>query len=142
VARRWLMAQGEKALPSADNTIEQFPLASPPSTPASTRLERGGDSHEKQSLLSPQKQWSISSMWWGSPKDDQAEALQREVQSLRGEIVGAEEREATMLAQLDHVDEVLRTAQLASYFHSRTVSLYHSYFACTELLTKKTRPCE
>lgn len=144
VARRWLMAQGEKALPSADNTIEQFPLASPPSTPASTRylfsgfekwscgrvhtvkwlpwiwrpwwisrklcwsqvyraveilrlgsclrgfwclgfrvcsnmmclcyglrLERGGDSHEKQSLLSPQKQWSISSMWWGSPKDDQ-----------------------------------------------------------------------
>jgi hypothetical protein len=29
----------------------------------------------------------------------QAEALQREVQSLRGEIVGAEEREATMLAQ-------------------------------------------
>ncbi|CAK9225426.1 unnamed protein product [Sphagnum troendelagicum] len=120
VARRWLMAQGEKALPSADNTIEQSPLASPPSTPASTRLERGGDSHEKQSLLSPQKQWGISSMWWGSPKDDRAEALQREVQSLRGEIVGAEEREATMLAQLDHVDEVLRTAQLASYFHSRT----------------------
>ncbi|CAK9875817.1 unnamed protein product [Sphagnum jensenii] len=104
-ARRWLMAQGEKALPSADNTIEQFPLASPLSTPASTRLERGGDSHEKQSLLSPQKQWGISSMWWGSPKDDRAEALQREVQSLRGEIVGAEEREATMLAQLDHVDE-------------------------------------
>jgi hypothetical protein len=31
------MAQGEKALPSADNTIEHFPLASPPSTPASTR---------------------------------------------------------------------------------------------------------
>jgi hypothetical protein len=34
------------------------------------RLERGGDSHEKPSLLSPQKQWGISSMWWGSPKDD------------------------------------------------------------------------
>jgi hypothetical protein len=64
------MAQGENALPSADNTIEHFPLASPPSTPASTRLERGGDSHEKPSLLSPQKQWGISSMWWGSPKDD------------------------------------------------------------------------
>jgi hypothetical protein len=31
------MAQGENALPSADNTIEHFPLASPPSTPASTR---------------------------------------------------------------------------------------------------------
>jgi hypothetical protein len=28
-------------------------------------------------------------------------------------------------ARLDHVDEVLRTAQLASYFHSRTVSLYY-----------------
>jgi len=118
------------------------------------RLERGGDSHEKPSLLSPQKQWSISSMWWGSPKDDQvafqcilmpvvyapffqqfllvcnilvsicwvwsivlqAEALQREVQSLRGEIVGAEEREATMLAQY-----------VKSFFHSVCLQVFRCY---------------
>ncbi|CAK9218350.1 unnamed protein product [Sphagnum jensenii] len=121
-ARRWLMAQGETPLPRPENalSIEHAPSATPPSTPQSTRSERSRDSHEKTSLLSPRKQWGMPNIWWGSAKDDQAEAIEREVLSLRGEIVGAEEREATMLAQLDHVDEVLRTAQLASYFHSRT----------------------
>jgi hypothetical protein len=125
------------------------------------RLERGGDSHEKPSLLSPQKQWSISSMWWGSPKDDQvafqcilmpvvyvpffqqfllvcnilvsicwvwsivlqAEALQREVQSLRGEIVGAEEREATMLAQY-----------VKSFFHSVCLQVFLLLLWLTKLI--------
>jgi hypothetical protein len=37
----------------------------------------------------------------------QAEAIEREVLSLRGEIVGAEEREATMLAQYVNVSFIL-----------------------------------
>lgn len=40
------------------------------------------------------KQYNVSSL--------QEEALEKEVQSLRGEIVGAEERETTHLAQYVH----------------------------------------
>jgi hypothetical protein len=49
----------------------------------------------------------MPNIWWGTAKDDQAEAIEREVLSLRGEIVGAEEREATMLAQYVNVSFTL-----------------------------------
>ncbi len=53
----------------------------------------------------------------------QAEALQREVQSLRGEIVGAEEREATMLAQY-----------VKSFFHSVCLQVFLLLLWSTKLI--------
>lgn len=46
-------------------------------------------------------------------------ALHMEVQTLRGEIVASEEREATVRAQLIHLDEGLRNANLAEYMPTR-----------------------
>ncbi|CAA6665726.1 unnamed protein product [Spirodela intermedia] len=42
-----------------------------------------------------------------------------QVESLRSEIADAEEREAHLKAQLEHVDEILRSARLAGYLHLR-----------------------
>lgn len=122
VARRWLMTQGERPLvswPSRVKVPRNSNCATPPSTPQSARSDRSAylrDYHD--SSVSPQKYWKMPRIQWG--KDDQEEALEREVQNLRGEITGAEERETLHLAQLDHVDEVLRTSQLSSYLHTRT----------------------
>ncbi|MQM17868.1 hypothetical protein Taro_050848 [Colocasia esculenta] len=43
-----------------------------------------------------------------------------EVESLRSEIAGAEEREAYLKAQLENVDQILRSARLAGYLYVRT----------------------
>ncbi|XP_073391938.1 uncharacterized protein [Physcomitrium patens] len=122
LARRWLMTQGERPLVSWPNHVKVKSTPScttPPGTPQSARSDKSSyfkDNYETS--FSPLKQWKMPRIQWG--KDDQEEALAREVQHLRGEIVGAEERENLHLAQLDHVDEVLRTSQLSCYLHTRT----------------------
>uniref|UniRef100_A0A7I4CX35 SAM domain-containing protein n=1 Tax=Physcomitrium patens TaxID=3218 RepID=A0A7I4CX35_PHYPA len=122
VARRWLMTQGERPLvswPSRVKVRSTESCATPPDTPQSARSDKSVNLKEyHDTSVSPLKQWKLPRLQWG--KDDQEEALGREVQHLRGEIVGAEERENLHLAQLDHVDEVLRTSQLSCYLHTRT----------------------
>ncbi|GLJ18378.1 hypothetical protein SUGI_0325350 [Cryptomeria japonica] len=65
---------------------------------------------------------SIPKFNWASDvsKEDQIELLSKEVESLRGEIASADERETNLNAQLEHLDEVLRCAQLAGYLYTRT----------------------
>ncbi|KAI4315528.1 hypothetical protein L6164_028326 [Bauhinia variegata] len=43
-----------------------------------------------------------------------------EVESLRSELVDVEEREAHLKAQLEHIDEILRSARLSGYLDIRT----------------------
>ncbi|GMY30541.1 Rho GTPase activating protein [Fagus crenata] len=43
-----------------------------------------------------------------------------EVESLRSELADLEEREAHLKAQLEHVDEILRSARLSGYLYIRT----------------------
>lgn len=66
--------------------------------------------------------FSIPKIPWGSDiaKDDQIKILAAEVESLRGEIASADERETTLHAQLGHLDELLRSTQLAGYLFTRT----------------------
>lgn len=59
----------------------------------------------------------------------QAEAIEREVLSLRGEIVGAEEREATMLAQYVNVSFTLWFEVLLLFF-----IVVESNWACMECI--------
>lgn len=66
--------------------------------------------------------FSIPKIPWGSDiaKDDQIKILAAEVESLRGEIASADERETNLHAQLGHLDELLRSTQLAGYLYTRT----------------------
>ncbi|KAK9021009.1 hypothetical protein V6N11_011019 [Hibiscus sabdariffa] len=43
-----------------------------------------------------------------------------ELESLRSELANIEEREAHLRAQLEHIDEILRSARLAGYLYIRT----------------------
>ncbi|CAM6126686.1 unnamed protein product [Calypogeia fissa] len=128
-SRRRLLTHGEKGSLSQLNkraVEEVLGVLTPPSTPPASRTQNGShngfglrDSHDNGLFGSPRK-WSIPGLRWGQARDDQFESLREEVMSLRGEIVGAEERETTLQAQLDHLDEVLRTSQLSGYIHTRT----------------------
>ncbi|KAG0491058.1 hypothetical protein HPP92_007921 [Vanilla planifolia] len=55
-----------------------------------------------------------------STDNDKVELSVAEVESLRSEIADAEEREAHLKAQLEHVDELLKVAQLSGYLYIRT----------------------
>ncbi|XP_072995821.1 uncharacterized protein [Typha latifolia] len=67
-------------------------------------------------LLSlPRLRWSS-----GSQDDEKIVLTKAEVESLRSEIADAEERETHLKAQLENVDEVLRSARLSGYLYMRT----------------------
>eukprot|EP00246_Nothoceros_aenigmaticus_P012980 TRINITY_DN4245_c0_g1_i1.p1 TRINITY_DN4245_c0_g1~~TRINITY_DN4245_c0_g1_i1.p1 ORF type:complete len:389 (+),score=38.15 TRINITY_DN4245_c0_g1_i1:118-1284(+) len=125
-ARRRLVAGGgTDALSNLSRvTIEAIfdsPCSTPPGTPrGSVNSNAFGDVEAQDRTMNGSPRKSIWGFRWGAAKDEQLEVLEKEVQSLRGEIVGAEERETTLQAQLDHLDEVLRTSQLAGYIHMRT----------------------
>ncbi|KAJ0971726.1 hypothetical protein J5N97_019685 [Dioscorea zingiberensis] len=57
---------------------------------------------------------------YGSNDDYKIVITKAEVESLRSEIADVEERESHLKAQLEHVDEVLKSARLCGYLHMRT----------------------
>ncbi|TKY60718.1 Nucleoside diphosphate kinase IV [Spatholobus suberectus] len=59
---------------------------------------------------------------WGSSTGgpEKVELTATEVESLRSELADIEEREAHLKAQLEHIDEVLRSARLSGYLYIRT----------------------
>lgn len=66
--------------------------------------------------------FSPRSLSWGSRKGgrEKVELTATEVESLQSELADVEEREAHLKAQLDHIDEILRSARLSGYMHIRT----------------------
>ncbi|KAI5055180.1 hypothetical protein GOP47_0030325 [Adiantum capillus-veneris] len=99
----------------------------PPDSPQSFRPRSNPRTAYRQAqealkLSAPRKLFAFPKLTWTSDpaKDEQIEMLVTEVQSLRGEVVSAEERETTLQAQMHHLDEVLRTAVLAGYLYTRT----------------------
>ncbi|XP_010538829.1 PREDICTED: uncharacterized protein LOC104813042 isoform X2 [Tarenaya hassleriana] len=57
---------------------------------------------------------------WVSNGQEKVELLATELESLRSELADLEEREAYLKAQLEHVDEVVRSARLSGYLYIRT----------------------
>ncbi|XP_042505666.1 uncharacterized protein LOC122082271 [Macadamia integrifolia] len=57
---------------------------------------------------------------WGFGNSDKVELTTAELGSLRSEIADLEERKAHLKAQLEHLDELLRSARLAGYLFIRT----------------------
>ncbi|XP_031504798.1 uncharacterized protein LOC116267284 isoform X2 [Nymphaea colorata] len=79
----------------------------------------------KKRLFRPsslRKMFSLPRIPWisGSENDEKVELTKAEIESIRLEIATAEEREAHLKAQLEHVDEILRSARLAGYLYTRT----------------------
>lgn len=59
--------------------------------------------------------------WVSNSNDnDKVEFSVTEVESFRSEIADAEEREAHLKAQLEHIDELLKVARLSGYLYVRT----------------------
>jgi hypothetical protein len=61
---------------------------------------------------------------WVSDGQEKVELSAAELESLRSELSDMEEREAYLKAQLEHVDEVLRSARLSGYLFIRSVGPY------------------
>ncbi|MQL92925.1 hypothetical protein Taro_025560 [Colocasia esculenta] len=68
------------------------------------------------------KLFSLPGLPWasGSGADSKVELAIAEVEALKSEIADAEEREAHLHAQLEHVDEVLKSSRLSGYLYIRT----------------------
>lgn len=99
----------------------------PPDSPHSFRPRSNNkiayrQAQEALKLSAPRKLFAFPKLTWTSDpaKDEQIDMLVTEVQSLRGEVVSAEERETTLQAQMHHLDEALRTAVLTGYLYTRT----------------------
>ncbi|THG08539.1 hypothetical protein TEA_005078 [Camellia sinensis var. sinensis] len=68
------------------------------------------------------KMFSLPRLPWGPDTDDQEKVVltAAEIESLRSELADLEEREAHLKAQLEHIDEILRSARLSGYLFIRT----------------------
>ncbi|KAK9275901.1 hypothetical protein L1049_023175 [Liquidambar formosana] len=66
--------------------------------------------------------FSLKGLPWGSGTGGQekVELTVAELESLKTELADLEEREAHLKAQLEHVDEILRSARLSGYLYIRT----------------------
>ncbi|KAF9685935.1 hypothetical protein SADUNF_Sadunf03G0106100 [Salix dunnii] len=77
--------------------------------------------------------FSLRRLSWGSSTNDQEKVELRvvELESLRSELACAEEREAYLKAQLQHADEILRSARFSGYLYIRTVftAFFFTYLA-------------
>ncbi|KAL4383002.1 hypothetical protein GQ457_15G008730 [Hibiscus cannabinus] len=58
--------------------------------------------------------------WSGANGQEKVQLTVAELESLRSELANIEEREAHLRAQLEHIDEILRSARLAGYLYIRT----------------------
>lgn len=63
----------------------------------------------------------------GSDGEDKVELTAAELESLRSGLTDLEEREAHLKAQLEHIDEILRSARLSGYLYIRTMLMTGSH---------------
>ncbi|CAK9163074.1 unnamed protein product [Ilex paraguariensis] len=75
-----------------------------------------------QSAASMLSLFSLKGLPWvsGAGGQDKVVLTATEVESLRSEVADLEEREAHLKAQLEHLDEILRSAHLSGYLDMRT----------------------
>ncbi|KAK2966521.1 hypothetical protein RJ640_019050 [Escallonia rubra] len=118
--------------------IEVFPDHFQPSTSSSDTLQsRNSSASHPRTDLSLVSLWaqrklksaasmlnlfSLRSLPWGSGTNGEEKVVltTAELQCLRSELADLEEKEAHLKAQLEHLDEVLRSARLSGYLYLRT----------------------
>ncbi|XP_038996304.1 uncharacterized protein LOC120120843 [Hibiscus syriacus] len=99
--------------------------SSPDSQPST-----GNSSRSRSSLWSRQRFRKAAFMlnlfslqglpWIGADGQEKVQLTAAELESLRSELANIEEREAHLKAQLEHIDEILRSARLSGYLYIRT----------------------
>ncbi|XP_039036389.1 uncharacterized protein LOC120173235 [Hibiscus syriacus] len=58
--------------------------------------------------------------WSDADGQEKIQLAAAELESLRSELADIEEREGYLKAQLEHIDEILRSASLSGYLYIRT----------------------
>ncbi|KAJ4711884.1 Pleckstrin-like (PH) domain protein [Melia azedarach] len=108
---------------SVDSPQISTPSASQPSTENSLRLHSRSWTRKKLKTAALMLNlFSLRGLPWVSSPDGQekVELTAAELESLRSELADLEEREAHLKAQLEHIDEILRSARLSGYLYIRT----------------------
>lgn len=119
---------------------DHFQVATTPSNSPSTSQSNSPSSSQQRtdnalSLRSSGQSWTrrklrrgrlimnlfgLPGLSWGSDGQEKVQLSAVELESLRSELADLEEREAHLKAQLEHIDEILRSARLSGYLHIRT----------------------
>ncbi|KAH1223287.1 hypothetical protein GmHk_11G030804 [Glycine max] len=83
--------------------------------------KRGKKPMIRKSLVSMFKLFTLRGLPWSlrSGGQEKVELTVVEVESLRSELADIEEREAQLKAQLENIDEILRSARLSGYLYIR-----------------------
>ncbi|CAN0840967.1 hypothetical protein LINGRAHAP2_LOCUS3031 [Linum grandiflorum] len=66
------------------------------------------------------RMFSLRGLPWSPDGQEKVQITMTELESLRSELVELEERESYLKAQLEHVDEILRSARLSGYLFIRS----------------------
>uniref|UniRef100_A0A2P2JT58 Uncharacterized protein MANES_01G049300 n=1 Tax=Rhizophora mucronata TaxID=61149 RepID=A0A2P2JT58_RHIMU len=84
--------------------------------------------------------FSLRGLPWvsGTGGQEKVELTAAELESLRSGLADLEEREAYLKAQLEHVDEILRSARLSGYLYIRTVVNFTYLPSCFLIHTAET----
>ncbi|KAK7358524.1 hypothetical protein VNO77_00456 [Canavalia gladiata] len=107
---------------SIESPESRTPSITEPATdqPSSSRSLRHQRTRRKLRAAFMLNLFSLRGLQWGSGGQEKVELTAAEVESLRSELADIEEREAHLKAQLEHIDEVLRSARLSGYLYIRT----------------------
>lgn len=107
---------------SVESLHEKTPISYPGSDNCSRSHSRSWARRKIRSAASMLNLFSLRGLPWGSDADGQekVELTATELGSLRSELADLEERESHLRAQLEHVDEILRSARLSGYLYIRT----------------------
>ncbi|XP_047338414.1 uncharacterized protein LOC124942050 [Impatiens glandulifera] len=104
---------------SVDNTVQRS--SSKASCPSSSNSTRSNSSYwARRKLRSAASMLNFFSLPWGSGSQEKVVLTASEIECLKSEVTDLEEREALLKAQLQHLDEILRSAGLSGYLFIRS----------------------
>ncbi|KAK6947916.1 hypothetical protein RJ641_001389 [Dillenia turbinata] len=104
---------------------DYFEVSTPTGGSVQKKVSNSHPKSDKSLRIDPKSRGTMLNLFkvpglpWGS--SDKAELNAAQVESLRSELALLEEREAHLKAQLENIDEILRSACLCSYLYIRTV---------------------
>ncbi|KAL0798520.1 hypothetical protein Bca101_053695 [Brassica carinata] len=111
------------SVPTSEASLDDSPSSSQPRDDPSLRSQSQSQSRTRRKLKRAAhmlNMFTLPRLPWVSDGQDKIELSAAEMESLRSELSELAEREAYLKAQLEHVDEVLRSARLSGYLFIRS----------------------
>lgn len=107
--------------PTAESSQHDTPSSSQPKDDSSLRpYSQSRTRRNLKRAATMLNLFTLRRLPWVSDGQEKVELSAAELESLRSELSDMEEREAYLKAQLEHVDEVLRSARLSGYLFIRS----------------------